>query len=495
MSADASSSTPERVPFSTLELSDETVRAIEAMGLKTMTPIQAQSIPILLTGKDVLGAARTGSGKTLAFVIPAVELLHRLKFKPMNGTGIIIISPTRELALQIFGVAKDIMQFHSQTCGIVMGGANMRAEQDKLTKGVNLVVATPGRLLDHLMNTKGFVFRNLRALVIDEADRILEIGFEEQMKKIINILPSENRQSMLFSATQTTKVADLARISLRPGSVNVDIDGKEQTSTVDTLAQGYVVCQSDRRFLLLYTFLSKNRKKKVIVFLSSCNSVKYHAELLNYIDVPVLELHGKQKQQKRTNTFFEFINASSGILICTDVAARGLDIPQVDWIVQYDPPDDPRDYIHRVGRTARAGKNGKSLLFLLPNELGFLRYLKQAKVPLNEFSFPPNRIANIQSQLEKLLQKNYYLHQSAKDGYRAYLQSYASYSLKEVFDVNALDLSKVGKSFGFAIPPRVNLNTAGGGDSKPAKENVAHKKRRRYQPEDLEGARKRGTKV
>ncbi|KAJ7128992.1 P-loop containing nucleoside triphosphate hydrolase protein [Mycena crocata] len=493
MAAEASSSTSERVPFSSLELSNETTRALDEMGLKTMTPIQAQAIPILLTGKDVLGAARTGSGKTLAFVIPAVELLHRLKFKPMNGTGIIIVSPTRELALQIFGVAKDIMQFHSQTCGIVMGGANMRAEQDKLTKGVSLLVATPGRLLDHLMNTKGFVFRNLKALVIDEADRILEIGFEEQMKKIISILPTENRQSMLFSATQTTKVADLARISLRPGSVSVDIDGEEQTSTVDTLAQGYVVCQSDQRFLLLYTFLSKNRKKKVIVFFSSCNSVKYHAELLNYIDVPVLELHGKQKQQKRTTTFFEFINAPSGILVCTDVAARGLDIPQVDWIVQFDPPDDPRDYIHRVGRTARAGKSGKSLLFLLESELGFLRYLKQAKVPLNEFSFPGNRIANIQSQLEKLLQKNYYLHQSAKDGYRSYLQSYASYSLKEVFNVNSLDLAKVGKSFGFAVPPRVNVNTAGLGDAKTSKDKdkAAHKKRRRYQPEDLEGARKR----
>ncbi|KAK7057491.1 RNA helicase [Favolaschia claudopus] len=490
----ASSSSSERVPFSTLELSNETFRALEEMKRYTMTPIQAQSIPILLAGQDVLGAARTGSGKTLAFIIPAVELLHRLKFKPMNGTGIIVVSPTRELALQIFGVAKEVMQHHSQTVGIVMGGANMRAEQDKLTKGVNLLVATPGRLLDHLLNTPGFVFRNLKALVIDEADRILEAGFEEQMKKIISILPSENRQSMLFSATQTTKVEDLARISLRPGSVKVDIHGEEQTSTVTTLAQGYVVCESDQRFLLLYTFLSKNRKKKIIVFFSSCNSVKYHAELLNYIDIPVLELHGKQKQNKRTTTFFEFRNAPSGILVCTDVAARGLDIPEVDWIIQYDPPDDPRYYIHRVGRTARAGKEGKSLLFLLPNELGFLRYLKKAKVPLNEFSFPGNRIANIQSQLEKLLQKNHYLHQSAKDGYRAYLQSYASYSLKEIYNVNSLDLAKVGKSFGFAVPPRVNINQGGGGgDSRAAKEKAAHKKRRRYgEAEDIDGARKRG---
>ncbi|KAH9941419.1 P-loop containing nucleoside triphosphate hydrolase protein [Amylocystis lapponica] len=415
------------------------------MGLVSMTPIQAKSIPLLLAGKDVLGAARTGSGKTLAFLIPAIELLHRLKFMPRNGTGIIIVSPTRELALQIFGVAKELMQHHSQTYGIVMGGAKMQAEAVKLAKGVNLLIATPGRLLDHLLHTKGFVSRNLKALVIDEADRILEIGFEEQMKQIIAILPNEDRQTMLFSATQTTKVADLARVSLRPGPIHVDVDKAESTSTVTTLSQGYIVCQSDQRFLLLYTFLRKNLKKKTVVFFSSCNSVKYHAELLNYIDVPVLELHGKQKQQKRTNTFFEFINASS-----------------VDWIIQFDPPDDPRDYIHRVGRTARAGQAGRSLLILLESELGFLRYLKEAKVPVNEYGFPGNRLANVQTQLEKLLQKNFYLHQSAKDGYRSYLQSYASYSLKNIFDVNALDLTKVAKAFGLAVPPRVNVNVGGG---------------------------------
>jgi ATP-dependent RNA helicase DDX18/HAS1 len=203
---------------------------------------------------------------------------------------------------------------------------------------------------------------------------------------------------MLFSATQTTKVTDLARISLRPGPLYINVDEQKDASTVDMLEQGYVVCESDRRFMLLFTFLKRNLKKKVIVFFSSCNSVKYHAELLNYIDVPVLDLHGKQKQQKRTNTFFEFCNAPSGILLCTDVAARGLDIPKVDWIIQFDPPDDPRDYIHRVGRTARAGKAGKSLLFLLPSELGFLRFLKVAKVPLNEYQFPQKKIADVQKQ-------------------------------------------------------------------------------------------------
>lgn len=313
--------------FSELNLSDKTMKAlVEDMKFETMTEIQRRGIPPLLAGRDVLGAAKTGSGKTLSFLIPAVEMLHSLRFKPRNGTGVIVVSPTRELALQIFGVAREIMAHHSQTYGIVMGGANRRAEAEKLAKGVNLLIATPGRLLDHLQNTQGFVFKNLKALVIDEADRILEAGFEDEMKQIVKVLPKDDRQTMLFSATQTTKVEDLARISLRPGPLYINVDNKKEHSTVEGLEQGYVVCDSDKRFLLLFSFLKRNLKKKIIVFFSSCACVKYHAELLNYIDLPVLDLHGKQKQQKRTNTFFEFCNAKQGTLICTDVAARGLDV-------------------------------------------------------------------------------------------------------------------------------------------------------------------------
>lgn len=330
--------------------------------------------------------------------------------KTCVGTGVLVVSPTRELALQIFGVARELMAHHSQTYGIVIGGANRRAEADKLVKGVNLLIATPGRLLDHLQNTQGFVFKNLKTLVIDEADRILEVGFEDEMRQIVKILPSEERQTMLFSATQTTKVEDLARISLRPGPLYINVDHRKEHSTVEGLEQGYVICEADKRFLLLFSFLKRNLKKKIIVFFSSCNCVKYHAELLNYIDLPVLELHGKQKQQKRTNTFFEFCNAKQGTLICTDVAARGLDIPAVDWIIQFDPPDDPRDYIHRVGRTARgANGKGRSLMFLQPSEVGFLKHLKEARVPVVEFEFPASKIVNVQSQLEKLIGQNYYL--------------------------------------------------------------------------------------
>lgn len=173
--------------FSDLNLSDRTSQAIKEMGFEDMTEIQRRAIPPLMTGKDVLGAAKTGSGKTLAFLIPAIEMLSAMRFKPRNGTGVIVVSPTRELALQIFGVARELMEKHSQTFGIVIGGANRRAEAEKLVKGVNLLIATPGRLLDHLHNTQGFVFKNLKSLIIDEADRILEVGFEDEMRSIIKV--------------------------------------------------------------------------------------------------------------------------------------------------------------------------------------------------------------------------------------------------------------------------------------------------------------------
>jgi ATP-dependent RNA helicase DDX18/HAS1 len=180
---------PQDNKFESLEISELTKKAIRDMGFETMMQVQSKSIPALLLGRDLLGSARTGSGKTLAFLIPAIELLVKANFKPRNGTGAIVIAPTRELALQIYGVASELLKYHNHTFGIVMGGANRATEVEKLLNGVNLLIATPGRLLDHLQNTRGFLFNNLKALIIDEADRILQIGFEEEMHQIVKILP------------------------------------------------------------------------------------------------------------------------------------------------------------------------------------------------------------------------------------------------------------------------------------------------------------------
>ncbi|KRZ13369.1 putative ATP-dependent RNA helicase pitchoune [Trichinella zimbabwensis] len=446
-------------------VSEQTLKAIGDMGFETMTEIQAQTIPSLLEGRDVMGAAKTGSGKTLAFLVPAVELLYKLRFLPRNGTGCIVISPTRELSMQTYGVLIELLKYHSITHGLVIGGANRKIEATKLSTGICILVATPGRLLDHLrvsgLNTTEFTYKNLQCLIIDEADRILEIGFELEMQQIIRLLPKQ-RQTMLFSATQTSKIEDLAKLALKKEPLFVGIASNVQQATVQGLRQGYAVCPIENRFSLLYTFLRKNKKKKVMVFFSSCASVKYHSDLLNYIEVPVASIHGKQKQQKRTSTFFSFIKAQAGTLLCTDVAARGLDIPKVDWIVQYDPPDDPTDYIHRVGRTARGeGGQGNALLILQPSELKFLYYLKQAKIPVLEYECSWDKVANVQKQLEKLLKSNVYLFKSAIEAFKGYVRAYDSHQLKDIFNVATLDLQAVAKSFGFESPPFVDLGIGG----------------------------------
>lgn len=466
--------------FSSLPLTEATQKAIKEMGHDIMTKIQAKSIPALLAGKDLIGAAKTGSGKTLAFLIPIIELLRKAKFHTRNGTGAMVLAPTRELAMQIYGVCKELLSDDNAghlTYGLIMGGANRKTEAERLRKGVNIIIATPGRLLDHLKNSPGFVTRNLLVFCMDEADRILEIGFEDDLRAIVKMLPKE-RQTMLFSATQTKQVEDLARLSINPKTaVYVAVEDDTKEATTENLEQGYVTCPSDKRFLLLFTFLKKNKHKKIMVFFSSCNSVKYHAELLNYIDIPVMDIHGRQKQVKRTTTFFQFQKAKSATLLCTDVAARGLDIPEVDWIIQFDPPDDPKEYIHRVGRTARgATGSGRALMFLTPEETGFLRYLQsKAKVTLNEYEFPSNKVANVQSQLQSLIEKNYYLNRAAREAYRSYLLAYASHSQRDIFNVHELDLQAVGLAFGFTTPPRVDLAFSARGNKRDNKKMIGSK--------------------
>lgn len=447
-------------------VSPATFNAIKRMGFEFMTEIQQKSIPLAMQGKDIIGSAKTGSGKTLAFLIPAIELIYKLRMKQRNGTGVLIISPTRELSMQIYGVLQQLVKNHKMTVALIIGGANRAQEIDKLEKGINILVATPGRLLDHLLNTKNFVYKNLQCLIIDEADRILDIGFEEEMKQIIRALP-KRRQTMLFSATMTDKITNLIDLSLKPTAARVSVEADDQ-ATVHGLEHGYVLAPSEKRFLFLYTFLKKHyQKKKVMVFFSSCMAVKYYFELLNYIDLTVLCIHGKQKQSKRTQTFFEFNKMETGVLLCTDVAARGLDFPGVDWIVQFDPPDDYKEYIHRVGRTARGldGK-GQALIIIRPEEAKFLDYLREMKIVLLEFEISWTKVANIQPQLEKLIEKNYFLNLSAKEAYKSYVRAYDSHGLKTVFNVNTLDLIQVAKSFGFSNPPFVDLPVSNKNDLK-----------------------------
>uniref|UniRef100_T1JCZ2 ATP-dependent RNA helicase n=1 Tax=Strigamia maritima TaxID=126957 RepID=T1JCZ2_STRMM len=440
--------------FDSLGISRLTLRALSDEGFTRMTEIQEKSIPSLLKGRDLIAAAKTGSGKTLAFLVPAVELLSKLKFEAANGTGVIVISPTRELCIQTSRILKSLLARRRLTECVIMGGTNKKVEDEKLKTGINFVVATPGRLLDHLKNTLEFVYANLQCLIIDEADRTLDMGFEREMKQILQFLPKK-RQTMLFSATLKKNTKDLIELAMEADPIYVGLDQPEEKATVDGLEQSYVVCRLENRFLMLHSFLSKvhQNNQKSMVFFSTCRSVKFYHILLNCLDLPVKCIHGNQKQGKRTSTFLEFGNSPSSILLCTDVAARGLDIPHVDWIIQFDPANDTKEYIHRVGRTARgAGGRGRAILILRPEEVGFLQHLKTVNVQLDEHRFSWTETPDIQNRIKEAFAKDPPLRNSAKAACKSFVRCYSARHLKNVFDVNALDLTALARSFGLDEP-------------------------------------------
>lgn len=462
-----------------LQLQPNVVRALdEEFSFQSLTPVQAQCIPNALKGENILAEAKTGAGKTLAFLIPVVENICRSGFKPKNGTAALVIGPTRELCQQIEGVLLRLLRFFSGSITFLccIGGQNRNQEGYKLINGMMIVIASPGRLLDHLKLTSGWQTKNLLMLIVDEADRVLDYGFEEDLREIISLLPT-TRQTLLFSATQTTKVDQLARVSFTKPPLFITLKKKTDQATVDTLEQGYIICPAELRLLVLYKFIKKNHNKKVIVFFSSRNSVSFHCELFNYIDVPVVAFHGKQKQHQRSSTYMQFCSAPYGTLFTTDVASRGLDIPHVDWIVQFDPPDDPTKYVHRVGRTARAGLCGNALMFLLPSEKLFLKYLyEDARINVHEYVFDDSKLnKNIHVELEKLVSSNYYLRTSARQAFEGYLLAYTSSQLKNVFDVHKLDLAKVALGFALREPPAINIDLSASASRLNKRKRKEHK--------------------
>lgn len=445
-------------------VSAPTMAAIESFGFSTMTEIQTLALPPLLEGKDLRGTAKTGSGKTLAFLVPAVELLHKLNFQPSDGTGVLVLSPTRELAMQTHEVAQQLLEEHNKnassshlTCSVVTGGTDKAMEAKLLRKGASILVATPGRLLDHLRSTDQFCLQRLVCLVLDEADKMLEKQFENAMMSILNILPKD-RQTMLFSATKTPKTNKLVAVALKPDFVDVNVSAKKKAVTVDTLKQAYVVCPSEKKFLFLYNIIkSFEKKKKMMVFFSTCDAVKFYHELLKYIQVDVLCIHRKQEQTLRTKSFKKFASASAATLLCTDVAARGWDIPGVDYVLQFDPPHDPSEYIHRVGRTARGDRSGEALLVLREEELPFVRCLQKRRARLTEQVLNVDKLPDEQQKVESIVEGIPFLNWWGKKAWKACIESYIMHTRKDIFNIYTLDVKKLGKSFGFSHPPKVDI--------------------------------------
>lgn len=443
--------------FNDFPLSQKTVLALTACKYTKPTEIQRQSIGYALQGRDVLGAAITGSGKTLAFLVPVIENLFVRQWVRQDGVGAIIISPTRELAYQIFEALKKVGANHDFSAGLIIGGKNLKFERSRMDQ-CNVVICTPGRLLQHMDENPLFNCSTMQVLVLDEADRCLDMGFEKTMNAIIENLPPE-RQTLLFSATQTKSVKDLARLSLT-NPVYVAPHEQSEHSTPDTLKQNYVVIDLEDKLTMLWSFIKNHLKQKCIVFLSSCKQVKYFSEILKKLrpGVSVLALYGTLHQEKRMEIYDEFCRKLSVVLLATDVASRGLDFPVVNWVIQLDCPEDATAYIHRAGRTARHTANGESLLVLLPSEEdAMIEELRERKIPINKIQIDPKKMFSPKAKMESFLAQNQELKMSAQRAFVAYIKSVVLMKNKKIFNVDALDTDAYAKSLGLEVSPRVRF--------------------------------------
>ncbi|KAJ5692882.1 ATP-dependent rRNA helicase rrp3 [Penicillium macrosclerotiorum] len=351
--AQTSDATPQT--FKELGVIDPLCEACDSLGFKTPTPIQARCIPVALQGRDLIGLAETGSGKTAAFTIP---LLQALMENPQAFHSL-ILAPTRELAQQTAQTVEALGAFINVRCTLLIGGVDMIPQAISLGKKPHVIVATPGRLLDHLENTKGFSLKHLKYLVLDEADRLLDLDFGPILDKLLRLLPS--RKTYLFSATISSKVESLQRASLS-NPAKISVSSKNQTAT--NLIQSYLFVPQKLKDIYLVYLLNERVGQMGILFTRTVLETQRLALFLRNLGFPAIPIHGQLSQSARLGALNKFRSRSRNLLIATDVAARGLDIPAVDFVVNCDLPSDSKTYIHRVGRTARAGKSGRAFSFV-----------------------------------------------------------------------------------------------------------------------------------
>ena len=453
--------------FADLPLCEATSSGLEASHFKTLTEIQQQAIPLALKGLDILGAAKTGSGKTLAFLIPILENLYRRRWTELDGLGALILSPTRELAIQIFEVLRKIGRYHTFSAGLVIGGKSLQEERERLGR-MNILVCTPGRMLQHMDQNASFEIDNLQMLVLDEADRILDMGFQATVDAIVEHLPKE-RQSLLFSATQTKRVSDLARLSLRDPEY-VSVHEKADSSTPSNLQQHYVLTPLPEKLDTLWSFIRANSKSKILVFLSSGKQVRFVYESFRHLQpgIPLLHLHGRQKQTARLAITTKFAATKNSCLFATDVVARGLDFPAVDWVIQLDCPEDADTYIHRVGRTARYERAGRAVLFLEPSEEeGMLKRLEQKKVPIEEIKVRQKKQQSIRTSLQNMCFKDPEIKYLGQKAFVSYVRSIHIQKDKDIFKISELPLEEFSASLGLPGAPRIKFRK--GDDAKTLK--------------------------
>lgn len=463
-----------------------------------MTPVQAAAIPPLLSSKDVCVEAETGSGKTLSYLVPIAQtVLFEKRAKPSSAVRALVIAPTRELATQVHAVAKhlfDALPGDLVPVPLIGGGTASAAPDDSFRGDFRVLIATPGRLAAAL--NQGFLnVAKLEVLVLDEADRLLDMGFSVTLTDILTRLPRQRRTG-IYSATQTAEVEALARAGLRnPVRVAIKVhmrngtgqDGdskstaKRQRTPASLQCRYHIVSPREKLAHMAY-LLASHPQQKFIVYLMTCAFVDYFrrlplAEILEVAskDVtsseeslspsprPICALHGKMSQAKRERAMLKFASSKNGVLLCTDVAARGIDIPDVDWVLQFDPPQDPDAYIHRVGRTARLGREGNALLFLAPSEDTYADFLFVRRCPVSKFSElgispSPLNTRDLTTRVAEVVRKatlgDRTILEASEAAFLSYIRAYKEHKCGYILKMDDIDISSIIDSFGLLRLPR-----------------------------------------
>ncbi|KAJ0423699.1 P-loop containing nucleoside triphosphate hydrolase protein [Aspergillus carlsbadensis] len=480
-------------------LSEWVLDAVSSMGFTRMTPVQASAIPLFMAHKDVVVEAVTGSGKTLSFLIPVVEKLLRLE-EPLkkHHVGAIIVSPTRELASQIYNVLLSLLAFHSPSAALInssesdedaprpkhsssilkvvpqllLGGTTSPAEDLStfLKRSPNLLVATPGRLLELLSSPHVHCPQSsFEMLVLDEADRLLDLGFKESLQSILRRLPKQRRTG-LFSASISEAVDQIVRVGLR-NPVKVVVKVKGTTGAVDkrtpaSLQMTYMTLPPTHKFPALKHILTSVEPTplKSIFFVSTCSGVDYLSAILPLMlgdEFQLVPLHGKHPANVRQKNFNRFVNSHTpAILLTTDVASRGLDIPSVDLVVQIDPPSDPKTFIHRCGRAGRAGRRGLSVVLLHPGrEEDYVSFLEVRKTPVarfpHEITISEAEAAAATEAARKAARADRAIYDRGQKAFVSWLRSYSKHQASSIFRVADLDWEGLGKAWGLLRLPKM----------------------------------------
>ncbi|KAI1878960.1 hypothetical protein JX265_003137 [Neoarthrinium moseri] len=471
---------------------------LSSSGFARMTPVQAAVIPLFSSSKDVVVEAVTGSGKTLSYLIPIINRLLRLEPTKNRHVAAVIVSPTRELASQIFKVLTDLLRFHAISSELLpyldgdekrppttepfilpqllVGGTTTPAQDLSffLRHSPNVLVASPGRLVELLSSPHVHCTQSsFEVLVLDEADRLLDLGFKQDLQGILSRLPKQRRTG-LFSASVSDAVSEIIRVGLRnPVKVAVKVKSLttggviEERKTPASLSMKYLLTPASQKMPALAKILEQvePRPQKSIVFLSTCAAVDYFQHVLPELlpeGFALVPLHGKHQSQVRQKNFAKYLNSTQPtVLLTTDLAARGLDVPQVDLVVQVDPPSDPKVYLHRCGRAGRAGRKGLSVIFLQPGkEEDYVPFLDIRKTPITPLTVPEIKVTEAEvdeaaSKIREVVKQDRALYEKAQRAFVSWVRSYSKHAASSIFRTEDLDWADLGKSWGLLRLPKM----------------------------------------